>query len=201
MEINPNHPVTKNLHDHWHKLVGVMMHKLGVREVRIVPEDMQFLLDTPMAVVAHDKADGLYVSLVTMEEGRKIAQDEQIPEPTEKKIARHEIFYFGAWMEAGHFLFTPERSHSQASRSCPFNEAQLDGSILLPHPESVGAGTLVHLRGWTLMSWWGNNPWDSRGAVNQSIIAKGDWSADEIWIAFQVFFPDLAKVLLRPTLV
>ena len=27
MEYNPNHPVTQAAHDHWHKIVAVLLHK------------------------------------------------------------------------------------------------------------------------------------------------------------------------------
>ena len=30
-ELNPNHPATREVHDHWHKIAALMMFKMGVR--------------------------------------------------------------------------------------------------------------------------------------------------------------------------
>lgn len=40
-ELNPNHPVTREMHDHWHKLVGVLLYKFGLDIVEIMPADLE----------------------------------------------------------------------------------------------------------------------------------------------------------------
>ena len=45
MELNPNNPVTMQMHDHWHKMCAVLMLKTGAHEVDVTPEDVQRLAD------------------------------------------------------------------------------------------------------------------------------------------------------------
>jgi hypothetical protein len=76
-EINPEHPVTSGLHDHWHKIVAVLLHKLSPgQEVVLTAHDIAavnqlFGYDQP-AVLAHDKKDGLHLSLVSMSKAKRM---------------------------------------------------------------------------------------------------------------------------------
>ena len=40
MELNPNHKVVRQAHDHWHKIAALIMLKLGKTELEITPEDV-----------------------------------------------------------------------------------------------------------------------------------------------------------------
>jgi hypothetical protein len=77
MELNPEHPVTKSMHDQWHKIVALVMQKLGSVEVVITSDDI-LKLGAKMAVVAQEKADGLHISLMTIEEGERLAKREMM---------------------------------------------------------------------------------------------------------------------------
>lgn len=78
MEINPNHPVTREVHDHWHKIAAILLHKMGMRELRITLADLQ--------AWAHDFPDGAIVikannfdfvlRLVSADEARELAKKE-----------------------------------------------------------------------------------------------------------------------------
>lgn len=67
MELNPNHPTTKTLHEHWHKVLAAVMVKLGISEVRLTEADVQRLASQPggVNVVADCQPDGLIIRLVS----------------------------------------------------------------------------------------------------------------------------------------
>lgn len=74
-ELNPNHPVTAALREQWHKLCAVLVHKTGKREVVVTGEDLEALTrmfggEMP-CLLAHTRADGIYLSLLPESEARK----------------------------------------------------------------------------------------------------------------------------------
>jgi len=40
-ELNPNHPVTREVHEQWHKIAAIMLHKMGRQKLRITIADLQ----------------------------------------------------------------------------------------------------------------------------------------------------------------
>jgi hypothetical protein len=82
MELNPNHRVTAALHDQWHVIMAVLLHKHRhdlPRDVVITPDDIvRFQRAYPGhgAVVAHDKKDGLHLRLVQQDEANTLAASE-----------------------------------------------------------------------------------------------------------------------------
>jgi hypothetical protein len=75
-ELNPNHPVTQEVHDHWHKVCGVLMQKFGQTAVEITSDDVAALGDNEMCVVADCRGGKFIVRLMTMEEGERLARQE-----------------------------------------------------------------------------------------------------------------------------
>jgi hypothetical protein len=75
-EFNPNHPVTQMTRDNWHKIVGVIMLKLGVANVEILPEDVMLLGDNDKCVVADCRGGRFIVRVMSMAEGEKLARKE-----------------------------------------------------------------------------------------------------------------------------
>ena len=80
-ELNPNHRVTSTLHDQWHALLAVLLHKFRhdlPSEVVITEADVTAFgaAYTGGAVVAHDKRDGLHLRLVNAAEGERLAREE-----------------------------------------------------------------------------------------------------------------------------
>jgi hypothetical protein len=112
------------------------------------------------------------------------------------------IFYWGCWKRAGHFLFYPGGQHVrdfECERLSIPSPYQLDGTVLfLPQPEKVGDGALTYLPGpnCTILAWWGS-PWDKRGKSNSAIIIKGHITTD-IWDQFNERFPEIAPDIPRP---
>jgi hypothetical protein len=41
MELNPNHPVVRKAHDHWHKIAAMIMVKLDLKELQISMDDLK----------------------------------------------------------------------------------------------------------------------------------------------------------------
>ena len=76
-EINPNHPVTKILHDNWHKIAAMLLFKQGVGTVvEITLEDIVRLDKMNLCIVVKDKDNKLTVFLVDSEEGNRLAREE-----------------------------------------------------------------------------------------------------------------------------
>lgn len=75
MEINPNHPVTQQVHDHWHKVAAILMMRLGVDSYEVTEEDVLALGDNRRGVVADCRGGRFVVRLVTMEEGERMARE------------------------------------------------------------------------------------------------------------------------------
>ena len=78
-ERNPNHPVTRTLHDEWHKLTAMVMHKQGLSSIQITVADIESLVEKygdGAGVVADARGGGLVLRLVTAEEADRIAREE-----------------------------------------------------------------------------------------------------------------------------
>jgi hypothetical protein len=104
--------------------------------------------------------------------------------------------FFGCWGDAGHFLWDKNKQRIYDRDSYGLSAHNLDASsLILPYPEQKGKGCRTYLPSMdrTIIAWWGN-PWDTRPGVNNSVIAKGNSTISEIWTAFRIDFPDLAKL-------
>jgi hypothetical protein len=78
-ELNPNHPVTAAVSDHWHKIVALMMMQQGVEEVEIsLAEIREMIPDDPAkmkAVIIRDTGQSIIIRLVPMSEAEKLARE------------------------------------------------------------------------------------------------------------------------------
>jgi len=77
VEYNPNHPVTREVHDQWHKIVALIMLHFGITEFRLT-DDMIRNMPRDIAVVFDSrKAMGdAVVKLVSMSDAIKMAKNE-----------------------------------------------------------------------------------------------------------------------------
>lgn len=81
VELNPHHPTTEKVHDHWHKIAALLLLRLGLRvgsgEVVIkVPEVDRLVGMGQCVVVINEKKDGIHLSIVTEEEARSLMRRE-----------------------------------------------------------------------------------------------------------------------------
>ena len=79
MELNPKHRMTKAMHDHWHKLLAIVMAKQGLNHVTIGSDDLKLLQDGNQCIVVKDGENGdglIHLRLVSMEEGERLAKQE-----------------------------------------------------------------------------------------------------------------------------
>lgn len=77
MELNPNHPVTQEVRDHWHKIVAVLMTKFGVTDVEILEEDVAKLAGNNRAVVVDCRNGKFFIRMMSMEQGRELLQKQE----------------------------------------------------------------------------------------------------------------------------
>lgn len=80
MELNPNHPVTKEVRDSWHKYLAILMLKTGNHHLVITPADVDDFLHSGFGAVTvkdGEQGDGnLHFRLVSMSEGERLAREE-----------------------------------------------------------------------------------------------------------------------------
>lgn len=121
-------------------------------------------------------------------------------------VSQETILFFGCINRAGHFLWLPNMQRIGDAEARKMNiptAGQLDGTcFFLPHPEKIGSGHITYLPApnLTILAWWGNNPWDNRGAVNSAIITNGRLGEIGIWGRFERHFTELSTKLKRPLL-
>jgi hypothetical protein len=77
MELNPDHPVTKELHDQWHKMLALVLVKLGIKEIVLREKDVQrgLNLEGGLNVVCRAHPDALRITLVSDEEAQRLAAE------------------------------------------------------------------------------------------------------------------------------
>lgn len=62
-ELNPNHPTLVIVHEHWHKIAAILMHKLGHEHVVITAADIERMPEG-MFVTVQELDDGLHLQFV-----------------------------------------------------------------------------------------------------------------------------------------
>lgn len=60
--LNPNHPVTRAISDHWHKLTALVMQKQGLDRIVISASDIANMPE--MFITVQELPDGLHLRLV-----------------------------------------------------------------------------------------------------------------------------------------
>lgn len=77
MELNPNNPITQQMHDHWHKVVALLMVDFGITEFEITEEMLKgFEHLGGGAVVADARGGRFVVRLVDWAEAERLARKE-----------------------------------------------------------------------------------------------------------------------------
>lgn len=77
MELNPNHPVTSAMNQQWHKIVALLMHKMGKSKVEIsVAEIEAFANSGDKAVAIQEQGTNIVLTLIPMAEAQKLAKKE-----------------------------------------------------------------------------------------------------------------------------
>lgn len=71
-ELNPDHPMSVEMRDRWHKLVALVMLKFKAKHVVITIDDLK---DFPMDnyIVVNEDAEGLHLRLVDKDTAEFIA--------------------------------------------------------------------------------------------------------------------------------
>ncbi len=75
MELNPNHPVTQLVHDHWHKVAALLMVHFGITEFRIT-ENMVAGMPLDKAIVFDMRDGNAVVRMVPLDEAMSLARKE-----------------------------------------------------------------------------------------------------------------------------
>lgn len=77
-ELNPNHPVTQEIRDHWHKIAAILLYKMGRTRIDITSDDVQSLNNVLEggAICVKEKGDHLEVFLASAEEAQRLAKEE-----------------------------------------------------------------------------------------------------------------------------
>lgn len=74
-ELNPNHPVTTRVHDHWHKLCALVMLKLNKSEIVFSEREVEdFATHGNINIVVIDKDRKLTLRIVDDAEAERLAK-------------------------------------------------------------------------------------------------------------------------------
>lgn len=73
-ELNPNHPVTQAIHDHWHKIAAILMKRLGARRVTITSSDIDAIAGENIAIRFNEHT--IDVRLISLDEAQAMASAE-----------------------------------------------------------------------------------------------------------------------------
>jgi hypothetical protein len=78
-EINPEHPLVKQAHDHWHKIAALLLLKISAgdpaRHHVVTSEDVAALGRLDCAIAMKDEPDGLHLFIVDTKEARRLAAE------------------------------------------------------------------------------------------------------------------------------
>lgn len=78
-ELNPNHPVTNELREQYHKLLAIVMWRFGMDRLVVTSEEIErFVTDHPggINVAFEPKGHNLTIRIVDDEEGARLARRE-----------------------------------------------------------------------------------------------------------------------------
>lgn len=76
MEMNPNHPVTSAMHDHWHKLAAILVRRCPGEKTVITLKEIDRMAADEMAITIKEIPDAIQLQIVTMAEAERLAQQE-----------------------------------------------------------------------------------------------------------------------------
>lgn len=75
MELNPNHPTSRAVSDHWHKIAALLMLKFGVDHTVITEADI-VKMDRGMGITVQELRDGLHLRIVDETTAQLLARQE-----------------------------------------------------------------------------------------------------------------------------
>jgi len=84
-EVNPNHPMTKFARSQWHKIAALLMQKMEAShkipgmpdyEVEITIGEIERLDKRNLAVVIHERGERLFIGLMPLAEGERLAREQ-----------------------------------------------------------------------------------------------------------------------------
>lgn len=76
MELNPNHVVTNTMRGEWHKVVAILLHKVGLTAVEITEDDVIEFSESNQAIVADSRGGRFVIRLVPLREAEQLAKRE-----------------------------------------------------------------------------------------------------------------------------
>jgi hypothetical protein len=74
MELNPNHPTTSTMHDHWHKLAAILVNRCPGARTLVTLDEIERM--EGLAITLKEVGGGIELRIVTMEEGERLARQE-----------------------------------------------------------------------------------------------------------------------------
>lgn len=72
MELNPNHPVTREASEVWHKVAALLTQRLGGSVVLTTDEITR--LEGKAITIKFTDTEGIVLNIVSMEEGERLAK-------------------------------------------------------------------------------------------------------------------------------
>lgn len=112
-------------------------------------------------------------------------------------VTEREIYFFGCWGDAGHYLHDRHgrKRYNERGTSWP----DLDGTLVpgprdrydRPTGEQVEGRAALHRKdGWTALAWWDRSV-DRREGSNAVLLVRGALSAGEMLVLRREMLPDV----------
>lgn len=74
-ELNPNHGVTREMREEWHKLCAIMLWKSGATEIQITAEDVRRFSNSGLAnITIRPRGNVITLTLVSDAEAARLAK-------------------------------------------------------------------------------------------------------------------------------
>lgn len=102
-------------------------------------------------------------------------------------------YYFGVMKHAGHFLYCGNHTIHERylPEDFPVNVRALDGALLPPQlPQDEGRAELIHLNGWTVLTFWDRSA-DRRGRSSSTFIILGVVDFSEAVSIAKEYYPQV----------
>jgi hypothetical protein len=75
-ELNPNHPTSQAVHNLWHQITALIMHKLEIDHIVISSADVDALDQRHVSITVQELDDGLHLALMDASEAAALARRE-----------------------------------------------------------------------------------------------------------------------------
>ncbi len=76
MELNPNHPTTSTMHDHWHKIAAILVNRCPGAKTRVTLAEIHKMAQDELAITIKEVNDTIELQIIPMAQAQRLARRE-----------------------------------------------------------------------------------------------------------------------------